>query len=288
MLDSGLRTVACRGVQYSVRMWGDPLNPPLVLLHGARDSSVTFQFLVDCLSPSWFVVAPDWRGHGHSQHTPGYYWFHDFVADLEELRSQILPDCQFPIVGHSMGGNIACVFAALRPNIVTDVISLDGFGPLMSNSALEPCDVLSSHLAELNTSWQSKTYSSMQSVVDRLQKADPLLSLERATFLAAHSTALTPDGGYRWLYDPSFRRSLATLRSTSEWMSIWRRVQANVCWLSSCDSWENYPIHHPEELLLRMSAITNLTYRQISDSAHNLHHHQPAVIAEIIESFLGA
>ena len=65
---------------------GDPKKGRLILfLHGTQDSSITFQFVVEHLRDDWCVVAPDWRGHGHSQWVSQGYWLHEFVADLDVL-----------------------------------------------------------------------------------------------------------------------------------------------------------------------------------------------------------
>ena len=65
---------------------------PVVLLHGFQDCGDTWQFLVDSLPGTWSLVAPDWRGFGGSEWAPGGYWFPDYLADLETLLDQLVPD----------------------------------------------------------------------------------------------------------------------------------------------------------------------------------------------------
>ena len=38
------------------------------------------------------------------------------------------PQAPAPLVGHSMGGNIACSYAGIRPERVRCVVNLEGFG----------------------------------------------------------------------------------------------------------------------------------------------------------------
>ena len=61
---SGAGQLQVRGLTYNLRSWGDPAAPLLVCLHGHRDGSATFQFMIDALKRDWRIVAPDWRGHG--------------------------------------------------------------------------------------------------------------------------------------------------------------------------------------------------------------------------------
>ena len=104
-----------RGLRYHMRTWGDPRDPKLVLLHGWMDVSASFQFLVDALRRDWYVIAPDWRGFGLSEWVAGGYWFPDYIGDLEALVAQVSPDAPVSLVGHSMGGNVAGLYAGVRP-----------------------------------------------------------------------------------------------------------------------------------------------------------------------------
>src|SRR5271166_1405825 len=110
-----------RGIETHVRRWGPASSnsrAPLVLLHGWGDTGDTFQFLVDAFQEDRPAVALDWRGFGQSGWARDGYWFPDYLADLDEFLSQLLPGEPARIVGHSMGGNIASLYAGLRPERV--------------------------------------------------------------------------------------------------------------------------------------------------------------------------
>ena len=117
-----------RGLRYHVRTWGDTADPKLVLLHGWMDVSASFQFLVDALRRDWYVIAPDWRGFGLSEWAPDGYWFPDYVADLDVLLRQLSPKAPVNLVGHSLGGNVAALYAGIRPARVARLVNLEGFG----------------------------------------------------------------------------------------------------------------------------------------------------------------
>ena len=65
------------GLRYHVRVWGEPNQPKLFLLHGWMDVAASFQFLVDALDQDWCVIAPDWRGFGLSEWNNYPYYFPD-------------------------------------------------------------------------------------------------------------------------------------------------------------------------------------------------------------------
>src|SRR6202795_1011515 len=111
--------------------WGPPPSesePPVVLLHGGLDCGETFQFMVDALQRDWPLAALDWRGFGRSEWPQEGYWFPDYLGDLDGVLDLLSPAAPARIVGHSMGGNIACSYAGIRPERVRCVINLEGFG----------------------------------------------------------------------------------------------------------------------------------------------------------------
>ncbi|MGQ0546927.1 MAG: alpha/beta fold hydrolase [Betaproteobacteria bacterium] len=105
-----------RGLRDHVRRWPREGAPKMVLLHGWMDVSASFQFLVDALHGEWDVYAPDWRGYGLTEWGKAdCYWFPDYIADLDELLLRIEPSLPVNLVGHSLGGNVAALYAGIRP-----------------------------------------------------------------------------------------------------------------------------------------------------------------------------
>jgi len=273
-----------RHLTYAIRRWGDPAARPLVLLHGVQDCAATFQFVVDALAQSWNVIAPDWRGHGHSDRAPRDYWMHDFLVDLDTLLDDLLPDAAIDIVGHSMGGNIGCLYAGLRPKRVRRLVSLDGFGPLVDRVPVNMHAALSSVLQPLPG--PGAGYSSLDEVAERLMRANHRLSPEKARFLAEHSTACDPDGRYRWLFDRSIRSSSPTLHTVAEWGDVWAGATMPVLWIASGDVRLNAPYFGSQAFAERHRLLPHAETRRIAESGHNLHHDQPAEVAALVEDFL--
>ncbi|MBP6560019.1 MAG: alpha/beta fold hydrolase, partial [Burkholderiaceae bacterium] len=123
--------VPVRTQSYHVRMWGTPRpgTPPLVLLHGWMDVSASWQFVVDALAQQRHVIAPDWRGFGLTQGPRvDTYWLADYLGDLDFLLDHYAADTPVDLVGHSMGGNIAMLYAGVRPARIRRLVNLEGFG----------------------------------------------------------------------------------------------------------------------------------------------------------------
>src|SRR3954468_2086817 len=129
MRESRSEFVDVRGLRYHVRRWVAARAPKMVLLHGWMDVSASFQFLVDALRSEWDVYAPDWRGYGLTQWgAADCYWFPDYIADLDRLLDELEPEQPVNLVGHSLGGNVAALYAGIRPQRIATLVNLEGFG----------------------------------------------------------------------------------------------------------------------------------------------------------------
>src|SRR5690554_4215852 len=117
-----------RGIRIHVREWGSPGVLKLFMLHGWSDVAATFQFVVDALGQDWHVIAPDWRGHGATGRGFDAYWFAEYLGDLDALLRAYSPDESVRIVGHSMGGNVAQMYAGIRPERVRALVALEALG----------------------------------------------------------------------------------------------------------------------------------------------------------------
>lgn len=90
----------------------NPNAPTIVCVHGFRGSAHAFDPLAKRLSGRFRVVAPDVRGRGDSDWSKeGKYEYADYVSDLEALVDHLKLD-RFRLIGTSMGGRIAMLYAA--------------------------------------------------------------------------------------------------------------------------------------------------------------------------------
>ena len=121
--------VQIRELRYHVRRWPRKGAPKVILLHGWMDVSASFQFVVDALRGPWDVYAPDWRGYGLTEWGKSdSYWFPDYLADLDSILERFSAQDAVNLVGHSLGGNVAALYAGIRPQRVARLVNLEGFG----------------------------------------------------------------------------------------------------------------------------------------------------------------
>ena len=279
--------VEIRGLRYHFRHWrGDP-GRRVVLLHGWMDVSASFQFLVDAMSPQWDVIAPDWRGYGLSDWGKSdCYWFPDYLADLDALLEHIQPDAPVNLVGHSLGGNVASLYAGVRPARVARLVNLEGFGLPPTRPEQAPARY-ARWLEELRERPSLRPYTSYAGLADRLQKGNPRLTRGRAEFLARHWGRETGDGQVSLRSDPAHKIVNPMLYRFEEVRAIWQQVTAPTLWVDTTET-DNLsrlkitPQHHAE----RRAAFSRLRYVTLPDAGHMLHHDQPERVARLIEDFL--
>jgi pimeloyl-ACP methyl ester carboxylesterase len=287
MKPSRSRFVSVRGLRYHLREWGEPGAPRLVLLHGWMDVSASFQFVVDALGRDWHVLAPDWRGFGLSEKGPGdCYWFPDYLGDLDAILGEASPDLPASLVGHSMGGNVALMYAGVRPARVDAVVNLEGFGLKDSQPAQAP-GRYARWLDELKSPPGARRYASVAEVAERLRRNNPRLDQRRASFLAEHWSRRTVQGDYEIAGDPAHKIVNPVLYRWPEVAACWAAIACPVLWVEATDTDAHRWAGDADEIGRRVQALKSVEVARVADAGHMLHHDQPQAVARLIEDFVG-
>ncbi len=274
-----------RGIDYHLQCWGPETGRPTLLLHGWMDVGLTWQFLVDALTSERRLLAPDWRGFGHSGHAPGGYWFPDYLADLDALLDAIAHDGPVDIVGHSMGGNIAGLYAGLRPERVRRLVLLEGFG-MARRVPAEAVDRYRQWLDEQASPPNHKGVRSLEALARRLRQRHPHLPEDRALFVAEAWTRPLPDGSRCLLGDPRHKGANPVLYRLDEAEACWRKIRAPSLWMIGEASGVVGMLGGEDELRRRQALVGDVQAVRIPEAGHMLHHDQPARVAEALAGFL--
>jgi esterase len=180
--------------------WGDPANPPLVLLHGGNQSSHSWDLVSLHLADRYHVLALDQRGHGDSE------WARDADYSADAMAEDALAfiqqhDLVRPIVmGHSMGGRVTLELLSKETDLPRAAVFVD-VGPEISGDGVVAIrDFVQSNVE----------FDDLEAFIERVTEYDPYRTREHITRTARYNLIERSDGKYiaksdRILHDPEFR-----------------------------------------------------------------------------------
>jgi len=116
------------GIGLAYQTWGPPDGPPLVLLHALGENGSDWANVAPAFGHYWRVYAPDLRGHGQSD-MPGKYSVELMRDDILGFLAALALD-RVDLIGHSLGGMVAYLFAAEYPERIEKLILEDVSAPL--------------------------------------------------------------------------------------------------------------------------------------------------------------
>jgi pimeloyl-ACP methyl ester carboxylesterase len=261
--------------------------PPVFLLHGWLDSGETFQFMVDALRRDWPLVALDWRGFGRSEWPQQGYWFPDYLGDLDALLDELSPRAPARLVGHSMGGNIACSYAGIRPERVRCVINLEGFGLARTSSAQAPAR-MRQWLDQLRRPTARKDYASFEELAAVIRFRYPRFSAAQAVFVAQVWGRLDGTGRVRLAGDPRHHWVNPILYKREDTEACWRELRAPLLMLVGEESDHMEKLGADGTAAVFRAIFPHIEIAGVAGAGHMLHIEKPELVAPLIESFLDA
>ncbi|WP_406306709.1 alpha/beta fold hydrolase [Streptomyces sp. NBC_00879] len=115
------------GTRLSFQVSGPTDAPPVVLLHALGEDATDWDLVAVALAAGRRVYALDLRGHGRSD-WPGEYSLELMRADVIGFLDALALD-RVDLIGHSMGGIVACLLAEDHPRRVNRLVLEDVAAP---------------------------------------------------------------------------------------------------------------------------------------------------------------
>lgn len=292
-------TLSLRGRRCGHWLWpalpGHEHEPTLVLLHGWMDASVSFFPLAQALRAQGLgaaIRALDWRGFGHSWHPDDVqedgHAFMDYLADLDGWLSQLsLPPVL--LLGHSLGGNVAFAYAALRPQRLAGVVNIEGFGLPDSDPAETP-DRLVQWLDGLATPAIPAWMASREAALSRWCRWHPRVPRERLQALLTHFI-IEDLRGVLLRADPVHKRRSPVPYRWPEHQAMWRKISVPALWLQGQDTdvaalWQGRLDQATVDM--RLAQVPGLSCRLVPGAAHMVHLEQPEATAQALGPWLAS
>lgn len=267
--------------------WGNPGAPPLILLHGGRDHSRSWDWTAEALRTKWHVIAPDLRGHGDSEWSPdGDY---GTLANLYDLAQLIHQQGLAPvtIVAHSFGGNIALRYAGTYPENVRRLVAIEGLGPsprMLADRLSKPPGKRLRDWIEAKRASAGRTprkYASIDEALQRMKEANAYLSDAQARHLTIHGVSQNEDGTYSWKFDPYMRIFPPFDMAQADIEQLWAAISCPTLLMYGEKSWASNP-----EKDGRATHFRNASVILFENAGHWLHHDQFDRFMSELDAFL--
>lgn len=172
--------------------YGNAHLSPMLLLHGMRDSALSWDIFAHAMSNEYRVLSLDSRGHGDSDRAgPNSYRYDDYISDIEALADHLVLRDMI-IVGHSAGGRYAWSYAIKHPEKVSALVIVDIDPDPQNPQTARDFRAIAAEPESWPTEDDFLAYLDTRRVhtpEDALRKQIPAI------------TTITPDGGYVWKAD---------------------------------------------------------------------------------------
>ncbi|MFC3853322.1 alpha/beta fold hydrolase [Salinispirillum marinum] len=213
--------------------WGDG-QQIILALHGWQDNAASFAALGEALEASsspYQLIAIDLPGHGKSGHFPPsqFYNLWDYLPVLAERIAQ----CAEPVwlLGHSLGGMLATQLAALLPQQVCGLITLDMVGLRADKNTQQVTqflNVLREQLVKHPAIAPSKSFPAM--VARRASVGSPFTTEANAALMARGTLKRDSSTGEEWHLRIDPRVRIGSLWRFQEEQSLHLAAQVACPW----------------------------------------------------------
>ncbi len=266
--------------------WGNEDAPALLLVHGIHDHCRTWDDLAAQFADDYHIVAPDLRGHGDSQWLRGSgYHYLDYIYDLHQLIAQadLAP---VVLVGHSMGGAIAALFAGVYPHLVSRLVLVEAIGLWGADAPPVPVHARIQEWVENTRALAARMprrYQDLSEAYHRMQQANPQLSDAQALHLTIHGSNQNEDGTFSWKYDNYTYNFTPGGISTDDTVALWQRIDCPTLVINASDGLEHRIGHDGT-----MQYFSDARLVELSPAGHWTYHDQPETVVQHLRDFLGA
>jgi len=281
-------TIEASGFVHHVLEW--PTESPVataLLLHGYMDAAATWELVAPALAAAGLrVLAPDLRGFGDGPRVGpgGYYHFPDYILDVSDLVEAFVPEgAPLMLVGHSMGGSIATMYAGTFPERVARLAILEGAGPPDNSPSTAP-DRARRWIEQVRVARArgARVMPSREDAQRRLFLNHPTVPHDVLRRRLDDLARVLPDGhAMAWKADPLHGTTSPALFLAEAWMAFARRAKCPVLSVSGGPKgW------HPPDEETRLGAFAALERVEIPDAGHMMHWTRPEELARILVEFL--
>jgi len=253
-------------VNLNYNIQGD--GEPIIILHGLFGSSRNWRSIANKLSDSYKVITADLRNHGQSDHHESMSYF-EMADDLHALIGNLCMD-RVSLIGHSMGGKVAMIYALRNSEIIKQLIILD-IAPITYEHKYGKLFFAMNSLLLDSIKHRKMAEQAMDQIINDTWMSQFLLQ-----------NLVRTDQGFNW------RLNLTAIEANIESISGFPDFKSNckydrpALFLGGVNS-DFITIHHHETI---RNYFPDAQIKMIEQAGHMLHIEQPESVLKAISNFL--
>lgn len=264
------KEITVSGFKFHYLDWGNENAPVMLLLHGRTNSAHTWDFTALAFHERFNVISVDMPGHGETDWTPTNDYTVDTVAPLVTSFVEAVGLKSIYLIGHSMGGRIALVYASQNPENVKALVTVD----MAPETSREPTG-LGWRLLPAET-------DSFEEFVQAAHKINQRRSPEQLRGSLAHQLRQYPNGKWSWKWDSALREA-----NTNGWgpERLWPSAESISCPTLLIRGGESDLV--PDSAVAQMTEIIpQFQSVDVAEAGHQVHGDKPAIFIQTVDDFL--
>ena len=187
--------VNANGMRFHYLEWGNPDNPPMLLLHGFAQTCHSWDFVALGFSDNYRVIVLDQRGHGDSDWaSDGDYSPETQQKDISGVVNELGLE-NFVLMGLSMGGRNSFTYAANNSGKVKALVVVDAAPQNMQQGTQNIRSFVQ----------QDDELDSVDAFVERVLQYNPRRDPQQVRGSIMHNIKELPSGKWTWKYDRALR-----------------------------------------------------------------------------------
>ena len=194
------------GMRFHYLEWGNPGNPPMLLLHGFAQTCHSWDFVALGFSDNYRVIVLDQRGHGDSDWaSDGDYSPETQQKDISGVVNELGLE-NFVLMGLSMGGRNSFTYAANNSGKVKALVVVDAAPQNMQQGTQNIRSFVQ----------QDDELDSVDAFVERVLQYNPRRDPQQVRGSIMHNIKELPSGKWTWKYDRALRSPGRRMGSDAE------------------------------------------------------------------------
>jgi len=269
------RSLTVHGQRFHLTDWGPADAPTVLFLHGVTGHARTWDHEAAALAGRFRIIALDQRGHGDSDPAPdGNYTLTALTGDIAAVVDA-LGIARVSLVGLSLGGRVAIVYAALHPERVERLMIVD-IGPDIAAAGQTRVGTMMARSPE--------RFASVEDAIAQARASNPRYADALLRERVAHALRPLPDGGYTWKYDRAIRDAVRNgrWREDLDVWPLWASVACPTVIVRGAES----DVLSPETAKQMVDARPRARLVEIPDAGHTVPGDQPAQFLDVLRAFL--